>query len=172
MVVVRFEHELRVVELLLLGNHREPEPRSSATDERGDRLEDRTRCGLARVIHGVLVERRPDDGVDLAYRLVRLADGSVLGQPDVDVGEIGEVVREERVLQPAREREGDPEKHDRRAEDDPPAADRGADDAPVEAPEALRASLVDGGLRLLRRAKEVVAEQRCERVRDEQRPDQ
>ena len=38
--VLDLDHELRVVELLLLGRHREPKARAAAAVELGDRLED------------------------------------------------------------------------------------------------------------------------------------
>src|SRR5207245_1849155 len=61
LLVKHFHNELRVVELLLLGRHRRPEPRPTAPHKRGEGFEDRPRLPLP-IRMGTAIVRR--DGAD------------------------------------------------------------------------------------------------------------
>ena len=152
-LVVHLDDDLGVVQLLLLGRDREPEARAAAADERGERLAGRrAACRPLPGALAVLVGHLADDRLDLVARVSRgRRERRVLGQPDVDVREVRQVLGEERVLQlPATATPRDERARSDATSDRPAMLDGPADDAVVELAEAARAALLDRRLRLLR----------------------
>ena len=124
-VLVEDLHQhLRVVGLRLLRRRREPEARPAAADERRHRLEHRPWSGAVlgmrlRVVAG----DAPDRLLDLVDDLRGRRDRRVLGQPDVDVGQVLQVLREVLRLELRHEEAAEGE-HEQRRRRGPPSGGR------------------------------------------------
>ena len=147
-LVVQLNQHFGVVELLRLRRQREPEARTAAADPGRHIAQDMRRiAALVGMLLAPHVGLLADDLLDLLRRLVGGLKGRVVGQPDVGVGPILDVVREERGPQLGEEKSTQQQERQRADGDLPAMLDGELGNPRIVAGEARGAAHLD---RLLR----------------------
>ena len=125
-LVVDLDDDLRVVELLKLRRHREPEARSAAAFERRERVENLARAAVfVGMIFAIFFGGGFDDLLDLQGGFVGGEERDIVGQPDVEERKILDVVGEKLRFELVAEEAADDEEDEGTGEDEPAMIDRG-----------------------------------------------
>ena len=150
MLVVHLEDKFGVIKLLLFRFNREPETRPAAADKSGYGVED---------VRAEAFREALDDLFRLHGRSVRRREGSVLGEPDVHIGKITQVLGEELGLQLGHEKATEGQEGERAGKDLPAVCDGQASYPEIEPREPLRPPFLQRRLHLAARPEEVVGNQ-------------